>query len=393
MWYAVLLGALVLFFFMDWLSLHLRGDCDLKLNTQQLTNAYQERRGPGVVLSFDLLLENQSLKEQALVIYASVQLVPQSKTSKLERTWAKITFANSPREDGYFEAALVKPGKSIPLHVEMLFEDEKDFAKTSGELRLEVSISYYGRKPMRSEHVRFSVPSQMFGQRKTKSAESLKPPQPRTPAKPYVFPIPTHLIFPGEDLGELILKVADKKFKPGDWVAIAESMVAIAQGRVYSVDSIKPGFWAKRLNRLFQFDSSLASCYSLECAIREVGLARILAGAVIGVLGRLLGRSGDFYRIAGRGAATIDDCTGTLPPFDKSVVLGPKNANRIAEEICYKTGFEVAIVDANDLQKVDILGKSCGIVDQELIDALRDNPQGNADEQTPIVMIQRREAG
>jgi len=44
------------------------------------------------------------------------------------------------------------------------------------------------------------------------------------------------------------------------------------------------------------------------------------------------------------------------------------------------------VVDANDLGKVDVLG--CTLKDREIIvKALKHNPQGNADEQTPIVLI------
>jgi hypothetical protein len=75
-----------------------------------------------------------------------------------------------------------------------------------------------------------------------------------------------------------------------------------------------------------------------------------------------------------------------MPPFDKYVVLGPKDPQKVSEEIKAKTGLDATVVDANDLGKVDVLG--CTLKDREIIvKALKHNPQGNADEQTPIVLI------
>jgi hypothetical protein len=109
--------------------------------------------------------------------------------------------------------------------------------------------------------------------------------------------------------------------------------------------------------------------------------------AIIGTLTKLFGRSGDFYRIAGKQVAVIDDCTGTIPPFDKYIVLGPDKMKETCEDIKAKTGFEVAIVDVNDLKRVDILYSTCPDKKQYITEVLTTNPQGNANEQTPFVVI------
>jgi len=75
-----------------------------------------------------------------------------------------------------------------------------------------------------------------------------------------------------------------------------------------------------------------------------------------------------------------------MPPFDKSVVLGPKEPKKLVEEIKKHTGLDATIVDANDLGKVDVLASTLDDNDV-IVKALRHNPQGNADEQTPIVII------
>jgi hypothetical protein len=55
-------------------------------------------------------------------------------------------------------------------------------------------------------------------------------------------------------------------------------------------------------------------------------------------------------------------------------------------------GAHVAIVDANDLKKVEILGASPGIVLDAVAACLRENPHGNSDQQTPLVVLKYRPA-
>lgn len=86
-------------------------------------------------------------------------------------------------------------------------------------------------------------------------------------------------------------------------------------------------------------------------------------------------------------ARLIDDASGTLPPYDQFVTLGPVSAQEIVNTLKLKTGYEVAVVDANDLKRVQILAASSGVDHQRLERVLIDNPAGNADEQTPIVLV------
>ena len=94
-----------------------------------------------------------------------------------------------------------------------------------------------------------------------------------------------------------------------------------------------------------------------------------------------------FYRLAGEQARLVDDVTGTLPPFDQFIVMGPDNPQQVAENIKTATGLGAAIVDVNDLKRVKTLAASSDVPLATLESALRDNPAGNADEQTPVVLI------
>lgn len=83
----------------------------------------------------------------------------------------------------------------------------------------------------------------------------------------------------------------------------------------------------------------------------------------------------------------MDDVTGTLPPYDQFIVLGPDNPQAVVDEIKRETGLACAIVDVNDLRRVKVLAATAGVSETFLNDALRSNPAGNADEQTPVVLL------
>ncbi|MGB9793326.1 MAG: F420-0:Gamma-glutamyl ligase, partial [Thermacetogeniaceae bacterium] len=123
------------------------------------------------------------------------------------------------------------------------------------------------------------------------------------------------------------------------------------------------------------------------------GTLRTTLAFVIGALTRiLLGRRGDFYRLAGKQAALVDDVTGNMPPFDKHIVLGPSHPEKVVEEIKNRFGVEAAIIDANDLGKAYILASTARVNRDLLLRVFKKNPAGNADEQTPLVIVRREES-
>ncbi len=202
-----------------------------------------------------------------------------------------------------------------------------------------------------------------------------------------VLPLRTHLIKPGEDLARLLRTYAGRIARPGDVVCLAETAVAIAQGRACRPERIRPRLLARFLSRFPGKDGSLATPQAMELALREKGAFRILLGCVAAAAGRMLGRRGDFFRVAGRDLAWIDDIGGQLPPFDRYIVLGPSHPQRLARELKESTGLEVVISDANDLGRVDILASTAPYSPEELARALESNPQGNEEEMTPLVIL------
>lgn len=207
------------------------------------------------------------------------------------------------------------------------------------------------------------------------------------PANVCAIPIRTHLIGEDEDLVEVVKKYVSGIAKPGDVVAVAESVVSITQGRAVLPESVRPGVLARILCKLPGKDGSLATPPAMQLAIDEVGLHRVMLGVMAAGVGRLIGRRGDFFRVAGRSLAQIDDIAGTLPPYDKHVILGPSSPEKVAQHIKDSVGVDIAIVDVNDLGCVDILGMTdCTALDW-VSQALARNPLGNDDQQTPIVIL------
>ena len=204
------------------------------------------------------------------------------------------------------------------------------------------------------------------------------------------IPVRTHLISAKDDIVEVVARYTREVLEPGDIVVICESPVAVSQGRAIRSASVRPGFLSRVLCRFPKKHGSLATPQAMQLAIREAGLARVLLGAAAALVGKLLRRPGYFFVVAGHGLATIDDVAGTIPPYDECVVLGPKDPQKVAKSIGEAIGTHVVIADVNDLRRVDVLGMTEGITVDEVKKALEDNPSGNDDEQTPIVILRKR---
>jgi hypothetical protein len=161
---------------------------------------------------------------------------------------------------------------------------------------------------------------------------------------------------------------------------------------VVPLELIKPGPLARLLSRFVGTIGPLHSPEGMQGAIMEAGRARVLAGAAAGALGKLVRRRGWFYRVAGPGAAMIDDVAAAMPPHDHHIVFGPREPRQLATELARRLGCGVAIVDANHLTGAWVVGASPGVDAAWVEAALSDNPAGNEDERTPIVILRPLEA-
>lgn len=203
-----------------------------------------------------------------------------------------------------------------------------------------------------------------------------------------IIPVPTRILTVHDNIVDAIKEYGGDKIGPNDVVCAAESVVAITQNRAIRPESLKPCFLAKVLSQLFPSQGSIAGWNSMQSLMNQQGQWRVLFAVVCGFFAKMLGRAGVFYQMAGEQARLIDDVTGTMPPYDKHIVLGPKNATQVAKSIQKGTGsFGAAIADVNDLKRSCVLGCSDG-VDPRLVEKiLIDNPFGNASQKTPICII------
>ena len=214
--------------------------------------------------------------------------------------------------------------------------------------------------------------------------------------KKYIrIPVKTHVITKEDRIVDVVKKYVQEVVKEKDIVFISEKAVAITQGRAFPVNEIKPRPLARFLSKYVTKTPAgigLGIPETMEMALRECGVIRILFAAVVSAIGKLFGRKGDFYRVAGYKAASIDGPThNTLPPYNKYVVLGPENPDKVAKEISESVKAEVAIVDLNDFGG-SILGTSNPDIDRTALQGiLRDNPLGQCSEQTPIGIIRSAE--
>lgn len=208
------------------------------------------------------------------------------------------------------------------------------------------------------------------------------------------YPVKTPLIFVGDDLLEIIKQETDMFLQPGDILLIAESVVAIAQGRAYKIDEIEYGFSAKTLSHFVTKTPAgigLGIPQTMQLALQEVGYIRMYVAAAVAAATKPLGIRGMFYRIAGSKARAIDGPTaGTRPPFNEYATLSPKNPRAYAKQVEELLGnnIQVIIVDANDLG-VNILGAE-NAKQEELGKALTaDNPMGQGTEGTPLMICRK----
>jgi len=226
-------------------------------------------------------------------------------------------------------------------------------------------------------------------------------------------PVKTELIKKGAEIEKVIsnyvvryIDISDNSLQNKKWfVVVSEKVVAIAQGRSYFIWDIKTGFWAKTLSKFVRktpYGIGLGSPWTMQLAINEIGLPRILLASFLSIVTKPFGIKGIFYHVAGQEAAAIDGPTEySVYPSNVSAKLGPKDPQKTAENIKSQitnnkeilnfkfqisnfTG--VAIIDANDLgQKV--LGNSTNLSNKLIEQIFKDNPMGQSKEQTPIIIV------
>ncbi|QDZ21365.1 hypothetical protein HOP50_05g38950 [Chloropicon primus] len=301
---------------------------------------------------------------------------------------------STPREDGYWSTYILQGGSKtyLELAVELVAQQRSTGSEALSKITaccVEVDYECYGPSGL-SEHKQHVVIPVDFPDPSLPPLEVTDLDQSDRDFK--VYSIPTHLLFHGDDP----LSVVEKYVKPhaveGDIVVVAETPLAIMQGRYRHPSTIKPSLLARVLCKLFHPTSSVATACGMQALLDLVGPLRAILAAFLGVLCRALRlQRGVFYKVAGEQASLLDDISGTIAPYDKFICLGPRGSDAFVRQVKQRFGLSAAVVDVNDLSKktkmLTILARTRDVDEDFVREVLLPNPAGNADQQTPFVLI------
>lgn len=235
------------------------------------------------------------------------------------------------------------------------------------------------------------------------------------------YPVRTDLVSKDTDLDARVLEHIDGFFAAlaaggpehaaatsGRWyLFISEKIIAITQGRSYFIWDIKVGRPARVLSRYVTRTPAgigLGSPFTMQLAIEEAGLGRVLYAAAGGAVGKVIGRKGLFYELVGNDIRAIDGPTEySAYPSNVSAKLAPKDPDAVAARLsaairervpaAYRDSFAGTVVmDANDIGR-NVLGMDVpgGEPEKRRLEAMfADNPLGQGSEQTPMAIVFER---
>ncbi|WP_377644327.1 asparagine synthase (glutamine-hydrolyzing) [Oryzobacter terrae] len=229
------------------------------------------------------------------------------------------------------------------------------------------------------------------------------------------YPVRTELVSKDDDLDARVVEHVDRFFaglpSAGPehaaatsgpwWFFISEKIVAITQGRSYFVWDIKVGRPARVLSRYVTRTPAgigLGSPFTMQLAIQEAGLPRVLYASAGGAIGKVIGRKGLFYELVGNSINAIDGPTEySAYPSNVSAKLAPKDPDDVAARLTaairerlpepWRSTFQGTVVmDANDIGR-NVLGADVAQPWDRYEEMFADNPLGQGSEQTPMAMV------
>lgn len=212
--------------------------------------------------------------------------------------------------------------------------------------------------------------------------------------------IKTHKIGFGENLQEVIAKYTLSELKPGDWIILSEKIVSVCQNNVRHIDTVKAGFLAKLIVRFvkkYPNDIGFSRAEKMQVAVELAGRTRIILGIIFGGIGKLIGIRGLFWIIAGNRISEIDGFNPeAMEPYKTHAILPPQDPEQVCNDLETALNYPVCIIDGNNINVKIIamsVGKANGAVElsaKVIREALLDNPMGQDDEMTPIVILRKR---
>ena len=201
--------------------------------------------------------------------------------------------------------------------------------------------------------------------------------------------------------GDNYLKIFQEYVAPiyekGDIISSSEKIIALCQNRVVRRDEMKIGFWAKFLSQFAcqknRGGYGVGMAINMQYAINRVGLGKVLWASLASGVTKLFGIKGIFYKIVGQEVTGLDGFyDGAWEEYRDIGIEIPETPNAVCNEIKEKLGISCMIVDANDFGQ-EILGKSDDILfsKEQLKTLIKDNPAGQGKQQTPLILIRKKE--
>ncbi len=208
------------------------------------------------------------------------------------------------------------------------------------------------------------------------------------------YPIKTHFITTKDELENIVERYLISFVQEKDIIVLCQKIVAITQGKIVYKKDIKVSHWAKFLSKFVKktpYGFSVGNPLKMQLAINLAGLTRILLASFLGGIAKIFGIKGVFYKVAGHQINQIDGFYGkAFPQYAEMGILGFKNLDNFCNKLKEKYGFSFVVGDINDLGG-NILGKTDGLKgkDKLLLQILKDNPAGQSNEQTPIIILRK----
>jgi hypothetical protein len=176
-------------------------------------------------------------------------------------------------------------------------------------------------------------------------------------------------------------------------VTIASSVMTMCEGTLMWIGTFKPSRLARFLGPytghgggtfIHWYSYPKEAAWKVQAYIELAGTFRVLLGAGATVLGKLLHRKGWFYAVVGPVAKAVD--SDKVMPYDACLVPGPLDVGKSIATLARK-GAHISVVDVNDVFGAEIVASTEGVDEDWLRRSLEDNPAGNDDSMTPIVVV------
>lgn len=206
--------------------------------------------------------------------------------------------------------------------------------------------------------------------------------------------IKTHFVEIGEDYCELVKRYVLPHYQEGDILSISEKIISLCQKNIIYKKDMKLTGLAKFLSKFAThspYGIGVDNPWKMQFAIDHCGALKIIWASFAAGVGKLFGKKGVFYKIAGPEVAGLDGFyDASFDIYGTFCMMLPKEPDTVCKNIKEATGVSCMLVDANDFER-DILGRSpdLGLSVEQCQELIADNPAGNSTQLTPFILIRK----